>query len=99
MKLTTDQLELVKKYAALGFTPEEVAVLIDCDIDSFLLSISDKSKPEAVAFIRASLDAQITVRQSAFDNAASGSTPAQIQIMEVFKKQINSIKSIIGSHE
>lgn len=99
MNLTPEQLAQIEESAKLGFSPSEIAVIIQVNRDDFELSISDNSHPAFVALMRGSLLAQQLIRQSIYDNARTGSVPSQATMLQLYKSQITQVKSILGNHE
>jgi hypothetical protein len=99
MNLTAEQLQQIEESAKLGFSPSEIAIIIQVDAEQFELSISDNKHPAFIALMRGSLLAQQSIRQSAYDNARTGSVPSQNEMLRLYKSQINQVKSIIGNHE
>lgn len=99
MNLNQEQLTQIESCAKLGFSPSEIAIIIQIDVDVFELAISNDKHPAFLSLMRGSLLAQQNLRQSIYDNAKTGSVPSQAEMLKLFKSQINQVKSILGINE
>ena len=70
-------LETVESMAELQFTPEEIAIIIDKNVDVF-----EKEEFEK-AYFRGRLKAQADVRKSILQMAKQGSSPAQKEFQKL----------------
>ena len=73
--MTPEQLQQIEDMAALQFTVEEVAIIVDVTP----AAIADGTA--AQAYLRGRLRAQAEVRRSILDMAKEGSSPAHKQFM------------------
>lgn len=85
---TNDQLEAIKKFAALFFTPREIAVLIDVEQSKLHTDIMiTKTSPASKAYHKGKLEQEVIIRENLILLSNKNSTTAQEQVLELIKKQ------------
>lgn len=70
-------LDEIEKFASLAFAPEQVAVIVEIDEKKFLNEMLDNESEIFKAYNKGILLTEAKLREVVFDQAFSGSTPAQ----------------------
>lgn len=91
MCLNSEQLEEVKKLAGLFYNPEEIAEVMELDIQEFKNLVSDKSTKESKAFTSGYKTSEVAFRQKLIATAMIGSSPAQTQVQKLIDKLNNNL--------
>ncbi|MFA6261082.1 MAG: hypothetical protein WC760_06420 [Bacteroidia bacterium] len=94
MQISQEQLQEIENFASRGFLIKEIAAILGVDEPRFERIFSMDSHPAVQAFQRGTLKAQLTIRNSIFDSAVSGSGPAQTEMLKIFSKQVQYLKQI-----
>lgn len=69
--------ELVQQYAQLQFSPEEIATLVEIDLDELRAAIQQEGHPWFRAYRRGQLLGEAAVRAQMFTDATKGKLEAQ----------------------
>lgn len=77
MNLTNDQLEKVRELSGLFLAPDEIAVLMGIDIDSFVDSIVSKSGDAYRSYLLGKSQAKQAIRENVVKMAKHGSPAAE----------------------
>ena len=80
----------VESYAALMFTREEIAVILEVDTSELVALLQDQQTPASKAFQRGRLKREAEVRKGIFDLAQNGSSPAQTFAMKLIENAKSS---------
>lgn len=91
MHLTTEQLKEVESFASLAFSPRDIAVILCIPVDDFEQLFAIETSPIFLAFERGRLKALKDLRAAIYNTAISGSSPAQAEIIKLFKSQSTEI--------
>jgi hypothetical protein len=84
---STDILKQITELAALFFTPREVAMMLELDIDDFVMECDLSPKSDGyLAFHSGRLQSEVDLRKSIMKLAKSGSSPAQTMAMDILLK-------------
>lgn len=75
IEITNNLLAEIENYAALMFTKKEIAVILELDEKQFC-DLLEQDRPQK-AFQRGRLKKEAEIRNSIFDLAQNGSSPAQ----------------------
>lgn len=93
MKLTNEQKEEITELAKLQFEPEDIAVILDLDVEKFQEEcISDGEINRA--FKKGTLLAQSELRKAVFNEAKKGSTAAQKQFFGLIEDQKRALQKL-----
>lgn len=82
-ELSPEKLQEIEKLAGLQFLPEQIAIIIDHDIDDLEEHVFSGKGPVYMSFMRGQLKAEAEVRTSILQMAKQGSTPAQKQLLDI----------------
>ncbi len=77
MKLSEEQIKSISDYAELLFTPKQVAIIMELDIDSFCKACQTVDNPIGKAYMKGQLMTEAAIRQSIIFHAKNGSASAQ----------------------
>lgn len=83
--ITADDLAEVKKLAAVFFSPEEIALILEIDAAAFESACKDGSSDVYNAFQGGVLLSEYELRASVLKLAKAGSSPAQSMSLEMVK--------------
>lgn len=87
-KYSDEQLELIKKYSALFFTPLEIAVLVGVDAVKLKTDIMVvKTSKASHAYHKGKLEQEVKIREKLISLSEKNSITAQEQVLELIKKQ------------
>ena len=87
MNLTEEQLSAISDMASLFYTPKEIAINLEVDIDDFDMEIKSEHGPIYKAFMKGWFESDMKLRRSTLQSAINGSTPS-IQVIENYKNKI-----------
>lgn len=87
MTLTNEQLQQVEELAGLFLAPDEIAVLIHVDIDSFVRAIVSKSGNVYSAYLLGKSKAKQAIRENVVKMAKHGSPAAEDLAEKYIKEQ------------
>lgn len=93
-------LDAIKRLSAAGYTPEQTAFRLGLDKDDFNRRLSVGEDDWSVAYFTGFNSIELVIRESVFNLAASGSSPAQtlaVKILEDTRKTLR--KDGIGENE
>ena len=87
LQYSNDTLKQITELAALFFTPREVAMMLELDIDLFVMEceLSPDGKGY-LAFHSGRLQSEVDLRKSIMKLAKSGSSPAQTMVLDILLK-------------
>ena len=84
--ITEQELEEVKRFAALFFTPKEIAMIMEFDIVKFMTACTIEGDKCFNAFNGGRLLSEAELRTSIVVLAKSGSSPAQTSALDLLSK-------------
>ncbi len=87
MNLSEEQLSAISDMASLFYTPKEIAINLEVDIDDFDMEIKSEQGPVYKAFMKGWFESDMKLRRSTLQSAINGSTPS-IQVIENYKNKI-----------
>jgi hypothetical protein len=87
MNLTEQQLNAITDMASLFYSPKEIAINLEVDIDEFDIEIKSEHGAAYKAFMKGWFESDIKLRRSTLQSAINGSTPS-IQIIENYKNKL-----------
>ena len=87
MTLTDQQLADIEELAGLFLTPNEIAILLDLDFDSFIQSLQNKKSPAYKHYFRGKTTSKKTIRQKVIKMAHHGSPQAEEMANEYIATQ------------
>jgi hypothetical protein len=88
MLFSEEQLNEIEEMAALFFSPESIALNIECDSDDFTELIQNKIGDAFKAYCSGRLRSEIELRTAIRNAAMNGSTPAQTLFVTYYKDSI-----------
>lgn len=85
MILTPEEQEQVQQCGAVGFTPDEVAMVFGWE--PFLVHHQFDAKKGSIYtnYMQGRLQSELNIRQAVLKSAQNGSTPAQQQLLEYYR--------------
>lgn len=83
--LNDNELVQLQANAALMFTIKEIATILQLDPAELKCQVNKENTPEFASFQRGRLEAEGKIRQSIFDLALNGSSPAQSQFLQLIE--------------
>lgn len=90
----------ITRMAAVAYTPKQIAEAIGMPYDEFKAKLVDSDSEENKAFFIGLNSSELKIRESAFQLARNGSSPAQTLAMKLFDDVRKSlIKDGITSQE
>ena len=96
MTIKEEQLSEVEKFAGLGCTPREIAIILQVPTEEFYRELMDEQSNVYSRYHRGLLLAVCQVREAVLNSAISGSGPAQAEMRKYFQKAIVELKQITG---
>lgn len=75
--ITEKQFQTIEEMAATGFTPEQIAEVIEFPEDMFLILYKNQAGPVYKRYRKGFLEAEYRLRVRIFKDAGNGSSPAQ----------------------
>jgi hypothetical protein len=79
-------LKEIEKFGALAFNPEQLAIILEMDKQQIIQALDDKNSDIHKAYFKGVLTREAELRSVVFDQALSGSTPAQAVAIGYFEK-------------
>lgn len=77
MQLSEDELKNITRMAAAAYTPYQVAFAMGINKDAFTAAITEDNNPISIAYFKGLYSSELAVRESVFQLARAGSSPAQ----------------------
>jgi hypothetical protein len=89
-----EMLNEITAYAALAFSPVQIACILQLDVTEFIENYKDPFNDYGRAYLAGKLKTEAEVRKAIFTLSKQGSGPAQILALKYIKKQeIEELKS------
>jgi hypothetical protein len=92
MLLVDDQLEHITRMAAAAYSPVQIAFAMGLDKEAFKAEISNPDSPANIAFWKGFYSSELAIRESAFNLARNGSSPAQTLALKQFDEILKTMK-------
>jgi hypothetical protein len=86
MELEKGQIEEIKKYAALFYTPKQIAFILGLDYKEFVQVVEEEEHPAHAAFYGGFYLSEMEFRESVVGLAKGGSSPAQAMARDIIEK-------------
>lgn len=86
MHLSDEQLNQVKELARHFFTPREIAIFLQMDIEDFLDAVANEKNPVFLHYQGGVLQTKYEVNKQVLQLASSGSSPAQLMVLGMMKE-------------
>lgn len=86
MFLNDEQLQEVKKLAALFYVPAEIALMMDVDVSQFENFVKDCEGLLYKAYQSGRLQSEMELRNSIIRLAKQGSSPAQTAALKIYEE-------------
>ena len=84
--------EEITRLAALFFTPREIAIMLEVEVELFILECANEHGKCYQAFYGGRLQQEVDLRTSILKMAKAGSGPAQTMAMDILtKSKINML--------
>jgi IS30 family transposase len=83
-------IEQIEEYAALFFTVDEIAMLLNKDVQELRRELKANKSELAKAYHRGKLKTQIELRRQTLQFAQKGSPQAEVAMLDFLKKQTQS---------
>jgi len=83
--LSEEDLKQLEANARLMFSIAEIALIIMLPVEQLKKRIDDAATPEHASFHKGRLEAEAKIRQSIYDLAMNGSSPAQTQFLSIIE--------------
>lgn len=87
LKLSQDEYEDIEKYSACGYTPEQIALVLDVDAQEFMRQLQDPNSLVYHHYHKGPLETNFKISDKLRENAESGNITA----VEVFQKRQESV--------
>jgi hypothetical protein len=84
MKIEDIDLQEVERIAAAGYTPKQAAFMLGISPMRFDEEIRNEASDISIAYFKGLLSSELSVRESIFALARSGSSPAQAAALKIF---------------
>lgn len=84
--ITAEELAEVESLAGLFFSPREISVMMELDVEEIFLQLDTCDGRFYRAFQKGRLQNEVDLRKAIFQLARAGSSPAQTMAMDLLKK-------------
>ncbi len=84
--LSDNEYDEIKKMAAVFFTPKQIAIVLELNIDEFVDACNNTESKCFIAFEGSRLKSEFELNSSIVRLAKSGSSPAQTMALEMYRK-------------
>jgi len=85
MELSNDSLEHITRMAAAAFTPAQIAFAMGIERIVFKEFIADENSAVCAAYYKGFYSCELAIRESTFQLARNGSSPAQTLALKTFE--------------
>ncbi len=99
MEYSEEILQQVTRIAAAGYTPKQTAFRMGIDETLFMRCLADDCDPLAAAYYTGLNTSELTVRESVFNLARSGSSPAQTLALKILDETRKTIRHECANEE
>lgn len=87
MELTSEELKLIEEYAGLFLSYEEIAALLDKELDQFITAIQNKKSEAYRAYLKGKTISKMLIRKKTIKMASNGSPQAEIMANQYMSDQ------------
>ena len=84
--MTKEKLELVKKYAGLFLTIDDIAILLDLDPVVFRREVRGRNSELAKAYLKGKLESIVDIRELTVEFGKKGSPQAESFIKDYYER-------------
>lgn len=84
-EITAEDLAQIKRLAGLAFTPREVAIMLELDVEGMVMYCEFEDCDVYRAFHGGRLQREIDLREKIIKLAESGSSPAQTMLLGILR--------------
>jgi hypothetical protein len=92
MEINEEILKDIKRLAAAAYTPKQVAFALGLNQEKFIECMQNENHPAAIAFFQGLNTSELLIRESVFQLARSGSSPAQTLSLKIFDETRKTLK-------
>ncbi len=92
MEWQSELADQITRMAAAAFTPAEIGFALGIDKTTFYTWMQDDDHPASSAFYKGFYSSELTVRESVFQLARSGSSPAQTLAVKLIEETRKNLK-------
>ena len=92
MEISEEELGEITRMAAAAYTPKQVCFAMGFDKEAFLTQMKDENSAMCAAYFKGFYSSELTIRESIFQLARNGSSPAQTLAMKNFDDLRKTIK-------
>ena len=92
MEISNDDLAEVARMGAAAYTPGQVCFAMGFDKDTFGLQMRNESSELCAAYYKGFYSSELVIRESVFQLARNGSSPAQTLALKNFEDTRKTIK-------
>lgn len=92
MHLTEDELSGITRMGAAAYTPKQVRFAMGFEKNEFNIAMADEDSEVAAAYFKGFYSNELAIRESVFQLARNGSSPAQTTALKQFDDTRKSIK-------
>lgn len=92
MEYSEEILQQVTRIAAAGYTPKQTAFRMGIDEAVFMVCLADDCDAMGAAYFTGLNTSELTVRESVFNLARSGSSPAQTLALKILEETRKTIR-------
>lgn len=85
MNLSETELEVVTDLAGLFYSPREVAIVLEINVEDFVTAVDAGCGSIYRAYMKGYFKGDIELRRSVMESALHGSSPAQAMLREIQK--------------
>lgn len=86
MELNNETLANITRMAAAAFTPAQIAFSIGVNTNEFKQLIADENSEACAAYFKGFYSNELAIRESTFQLARNGSSPAQTLALKIFEQ-------------
>jgi AcrR family transcriptional regulator len=94
IELSDEELQMIESMGANGFTPAEIAEVLEINRPSFEHYFSDHDGQIYKRYRKGYLQAQLTLRERIMKDAKNGSSPAQTLMKKIFDDADHYLKQL-----
>jgi hypothetical protein len=82
----------IKRMSAAAYNPKQIAFALGIDKDLFLKWMNDENHGASIAFYQGLYSSELAIRESVFQLARSGSSPAQTLAIKLFDETRKTLR-------
>lgn len=82
----------IKRMSAAAYNPKQIAFALGIDRDLFSTWMQNENHPASIAFYQGLFSSELAIRESVFQLARSGSSPAQTLAIKLFEETRKTLR-------